>query len=1001
MRGKVSLTLILALLTAAPLAGQSEPSDAVPEARTLVLAMKSAERGPFARIRWFCADGTTLPPRPYACADRGGGHQHGELSDDASRLANLGYNVGTLYVVLSYDEFLDASHNFDRLRELVVQRYLWRVDDGWVERRSRYYRGARQVEDEEVAGKELLVRLLADTAWVRRNFLLAMELVRAIPHGRAPELLDSMRELALELGDADADFQRLRIKIHSAPDPGDIVAVGEFASAREDLDPESRTKLDSLVRVMEAYYRDDPRETLERYVGVEPFLTSGWQEMLLSLQESFASGSPGEIVAAAATVSARLRRDAQNSPNGRHNLKRLDLSLALQALIVRELSGAHGLALAGSASRRQPIIVAEAPTRWGAIGTTRSLIIAAYGRGFLSRRELQAQLDQVSALPAGGQLPAREYRDAIAYLQRSTVWGQHTAGYFFGDMVARYLRVEAATEHFVDDLLRSTVLLPLADLTDALARDANRELGLTHTIFDQAEAPLLYGLNPGVAAGLLEYVPSGSNGDFEFQPDRIYVLPQSYPHLPPVGGIITLSEGSSLSHLQLLARSLGIPNAVIAGNALEALRPYFGKEVLYVVSPLGWVILKEVAELSPEQRALLAERIRSPAVRVSIDPGRLDLSERRVLSLGELDLAESGMSMGPKAAGVARLHGVFSGRVAPGLVVPFGVFSEHLERRERPGAPSLYEEMVAFYAKVDDMEREGRSRSEVESYADQRLAYFRQEIIRRELDPAFVEELREKLAAWGPEGSYGVFVRSDTNVEDLAGFSGAGLNLTVPNKVGFEDVLAAIKQVWASTFEERAYTWRKSVIDTPEHTYVSVLLQRSVPSEKSGVLITADLRNGRRDRITVSASEGPAGVVSGELAESLVIPFEGKPQLLAQAKAPYRLRMRFDGEGGVESVPTSGSDYVLTEDEIGQLVMLTHELERTFTPALDSQGRELPWDVEFGFVKGELRLFQIRPLTSDPVTLSLAGLAKLDHVALERGTLPVDLQQPISRWGGA
>ncbi len=38
---------------------------------------------------------------------------------------------------------------------------------------------------------------------------------------------------------------------------------------------------------------------------------------------------------------------------------------------------------------------------------------------------------------------------------------------------------------------------------------------------------------------------------------------------------------------------------------------------------------------------------------------------------------------------------------------------------------------------------------------------------------------------FGSDNPPGVFVRSDTNVEDLAGFTGAGLNLTLPNVVGF------------------------------------------------------------------------------------------------------------------------------------------------------------------------------------------------------------------------
>ncbi|MBW2315743.1 MAG: hypothetical protein JRH10_16330, partial [Deltaproteobacteria bacterium] len=38
-----------------------------------VKEMKRAPKGPFKRIRWYCADGTVHPPKAYACAKRGGG----------------------------------------------------------------------------------------------------------------------------------------------------------------------------------------------------------------------------------------------------------------------------------------------------------------------------------------------------------------------------------------------------------------------------------------------------------------------------------------------------------------------------------------------------------------------------------------------------------------------------------------------------------------------------------------------------------------------------------------------------------------------------------------------------------------------------------------------------------------------------------------------------------------------------------------------------------------
>src|SRR5690606_28438327 len=108
-------------------------------------------------------------------------------------------------------------------------------------------------------------------------------------------------------------------------------------------------------------------------------------------------------------------------------------------------------------------------------------------------------------------------------------------------------------------------------------------------------------------------------------------------------------------------------------------------------------------------------------------------------------------------------------------------------------------------------------------------------------------------------------------IEDLPGFTGAGLNKTVPNVVGFDAIVAALREVWASPFSERAYGWRQDLMDQPEHVYVSVLLHRSVPNEKSGVLITADVDSGNREALTVAVSPGVGGGVDGEAAESVLI----------------------------------------------------------------------------------------------------------------------------------
>ena len=60
------------------------------------------------------------------------------------------------------------------------------------------------------------------------------------------------------------------------------------------------------------------------------------------------------------------------------------------------------------------------------------------------------------------------------------------------------------------------------------------------------------------------------------------------------------------------------------------------------------------------------------------------------------------------------------------------------------------------------------------------------------------------------------FTRSDTNVEDLPGFTGAGLNRTLPNLVALAAQLRGVPEVWASPFLPRAVRWRSRALANPD-----------------------------------------------------------------------------------------------------------------------------------------------------------------------------------------
>jgi phosphoenolpyruvate synthase/pyruvate phosphate dikinase len=227
----------------------------------------------------------------------------------------------------------------------------------------------------------------------------------------------------------------------------------------------------------------------------------------------------------------------------------------------------------------------------------------------------------------------------------------------------------------------------------------------------------------------------------------------------------------------------------------------------------------------------------------------------------------------------------------------------------------------------------------------------------------------------GPDQTVGCFVRSDTNVEDLDNFNGAGLNLTVFNRKSLDDITSGLKEVWASPFTFRSFSWRQTLIDDPLWVLASVVILEAVPSEKSGVLVTADPISGTPGGMLVATSEGVGGAVDGTSAETLLWSPE-RVELVTLFKSPWRNQLQ--PGGGSAIVPSSGTDEVLTPAEVEQIVGAGQKITETFTPVQDPSGKPRPWDIEFGFAGGKLWLFQCRPFLGNDQLKNVPALAPLE-----------------------
>jgi len=967
VRKTTSMLLVLLIMAVTvPAVAKSEPND-IAAYRGWIADMKSARRGPFSRIRWFCNDGTVLPPKAHACQPHGGGYQHGEWSDRTAELRRQGYLVANLLAGLKPAQFLASPQVSDALAQLLIERYLVSADDGWILRNALFYRGAIQEEDERKGARALLTEMASRQEWIGPRFAALRVAARMLPHGKDSASAQKVRQMSASLSDQDDGFKPLRAKIHGAPAAEDAERVRAYVA---DLPDSKRAPYLQLADEIDRLYQatpldEDLRELAGKYTAA-PWL----QELLRFAASAYAQDRSaasqfavtGALLADLRAVLPRIR-----APSAR--LEVLDLGLRVEADNFRAASELRQQM--GSATRAQRVDYLRAAGH------------AAYGTGVINGR-LLTELDEALMAIGAQSIGLGPYLEELRYLGRAPGWGTQALRMHFYESMEKLAEIEPLAMLFIQDQLRGSPLLFFSQVLDTLSRDASALAGVEHRLFGETVGVGFTALNPGLASGVLHVEPDLANLG-NFRADGIYLLPETVSDLPPIAGILTEGEGNPLSHVQLLARNLGIPNVTVSSSLRAKLAAHDGERVVLAVSRSGLVELDAWGERWEDvfEDADAAQR-----VRIDPDLDKLDLSVRRFVSLDDLRATDSGRIVGPKAAKLGELRTHYRTQVSRGVAIPFGLFRQEALEQPHPAGGTVFDWMVRSYRELEqlpasDLARAGKTEA------------FRAElydiIVSTRPSEDFQQALRVAMKeAFGAGEPTGVFVRSDTNVEDLAGFTGAGLNLTLPNVVGFENLLKSIPRVWASPFTARAFAWRQSHMSRPEHVYTSILLLESVAAEKSGVLVTQDIDSGDRNVISVAVNEGLGGAVDGQAAESLRIPLDGSlVRVLATATAPWR-RVP-DPAGGLQLLPTSGSDTVLQAAEIDRLIEFAKSLPENFPPITDDDGNPAPADVEFGFVAGKLQLFQLRPFLESKKARGIGYLHQMEARLADAHDVTVDM----------
>lgn len=931
----------------------------------LVQTFKKDDRGPFQAIRWFCPDGTILPP-DQRCP-KPGGIQHGLHKDVVRKLAEeKGLYLGQILAGTPPTEVLDAANDNSRLKQYQLERYLQLIDDGWIFRKARFYRGAVQSEDEETWGRNFLKAILADDETIRSQYFLLHQAAKDIPHHANDERWRSIRARAKTIADAFPPFSTLRIKLHGQPERSDIQAVKNFRSRyKKELAEPVDSTVAALIAELEAAYQPAHLQALGRYVDRLPSPSSTRTQLirLLKLRKNGANDSSDEATVTALKIKAisdllwTIRKDILSAKKPASRLLMLDLSIELENLLYQ------------AAGDWKTSSVGDLLEKTHALGT------AAAGCGFLEVWEWERIEPALRPPHEAKEFDLETFMEKADAARRIVEWGTGMVRAHYGSPVEMFSGFEPLTAGFIDDRIHASPLLSLGQTAGTLAHMAARYTGITSRAMGIPDSHRIRGINPGFAVGRLEVI-DGPVTHVAFSGDTIYVLPQAPADLKPVAGLLTVSEGNLVSHVQLLARNLGIPNAVLSIQNLKDLKPFTGRQVFYAVSPRGTVLMKPAAEMTAAEVSLVEAR-RKKEEKITVPTAKIDLKNLHLISLKTIRASDSGKVCGPKAANLGQLKNLFPDRVVDGLIVPFGIFRQHMDQT-MPGSDLSYWRFVQeTFTQAASERKIGKSESEIEAGILNRLDKLRRTVRNITFSTEFQKELDRRFQAEfdTPMGTLPVFIRSDTNMEDLKDFSGAGLNLTVFNVLDKNDILQAIRDVWSSPYSERSYRWRQKYLLNPEAVYPSILLLPSVNVEKSGVMITTGVTGSDPGDTTVAFSRGVGGAVEGQAAESYLLKRSGEMVLLSPSRETRYTVL--PSEGGVRKLPARLNHPILNGSELKKLEKMVAEIREKLPGAPGIETR-VPFDVESGFKDGELRLFQIRPYVENRQAQASRFLRSLD-----------------------
>lgn len=220
---------------------------------------------------------------------------------------------------------------------------------------------------------------------------------------------------------------------------------------------------------------------------------------------------------------------------------------------------------------------------------------------------------------------------------------------------------------------------------------------------------------------------------------------------------------------------------------------------------------------------------------------------------------------------------------------------------------------------------------------------------------------------YGADASWAV--RSSATAEDLPDASFAGQQETFLNVSGLDNIKFAIREVFASLFNDRAIAYRDHQGFEHSEVALSAGIQKMVRSDiaSAGVAFTLDTESGFRDVVFITGSYGLGEMV----VQGAVNPDEfyvhkttlsaNRPAVLRRTLGHKAIKMVYSGEAKspVKTVDVDAEErlhFCLNDEEIQTLARMAMVIEKHY---------QRPMDIEWAKdgIDGQIYIVQARPET--------------------------------------